>query len=87
MLGLEEITDIIRVPDATIHEKCGECEELANELIKVKRETQRQVIAALRKSEAGAATSGTGVEEMYNKMNGGPVTRYGANDPRVWSVR
>jgi len=95
MLGLEEITDIIRVPDATIREKCGEGEEayrLANLLISLKKETQWQAIAALGGSEAGAAgaagAAGSGTynddEERHRRMAAGPVTRYGANGIRQW---
>ncbi len=99
MLGLEEITDIISMPDATIREKCGEGEEaskLADGLIKLKRETQRQLIVALLGSEAGAsraaseagaagaATSGTDdIEDIYNRMNRAPA-KYSANGTRQW---
>jgi hypothetical protein len=95
MLGLSEITDIMSVPDATIREKCGdgaEGHELANLLINLKRETQRQAIAALTGSGAGASGGGGGggdggpvdMGDAYGRMGGGPNHgAYGGMTPRA----
>ena len=79
MLGLAEITEIIGVSDATIREKCGEDaqgRQLATLLIALKRETQRQAIAALVGGDAGGAGGGSGgqldVQDAHNRMGGHP---------------
>jgi hypothetical protein len=88
MLGLTEMTDIIRMPDATIRDKCGQGEEayqLANLLISLKKQTQRDAIAALSGSGSGAAGGGAGggsggqvdMQDAHNRMGGGQPPAYG----------
>jgi hypothetical protein len=92
MLELTEITDIIRVSDATIRAKCGEGAEayaLANLLISLKRQTQRQAIAVLTESGAGASGGGEAgggggyggqvdMGDAYSRMGAGQASKHGA---------